>query len=74
MGQTARELQYGKVTAEETVRAVHDMLISAGISMDTEQQTLLQTTLTLQEQIKEFQVALLVEQVCSSDLFFFIFL
>lgn len=74
MGQTARELQYGKVTAEETVRAVHDMLVAAGISMDTGQQTLLQTTLTLKEQIKEFQVALLVEQVCFSDLFLFIYL
>ncbi|KAI0491374.1 hypothetical protein KFK09_025634 [Dendrobium nobile] len=60
--QTGRELRYGKVSAEETVRAVHDMLLTAGINMDTEQQTLLRTTLALQEQIKEFQVALLVEQ------------
>ncbi|KAL0905364.1 hypothetical protein M5K25_023777 [Dendrobium thyrsiflorum] len=60
--QTGRELRYGKVSAEETVRAVHDMLLTAGINMDTEQQTLLRTTLTLQEQMKEFQVALLVEQ------------
>ena len=41
------------------------MLSSAGINMDAEKQSLIQTTLTLQEQLKESQVALLVEQVCS---------
>lgn len=51
------------MSSTELVQAVHDMLSAAGISMDAEKQTLLQTTLTLQEQVKEFQVALLVEQV-----------
>ncbi|XP_074588626.1 LOW QUALITY PROTEIN: uncharacterized protein LOC141844465 [Curcuma longa] len=60
--QNPKELQYGKVSAKELVRAVHDMLSAAGINMDAEKQTLLQTTLTLQEQLKESQVALLVEQ------------
>ena len=46
------------------MQAVHDMLSAAGINMDAEKQTLLQTTLILQEQVKESQVALLVEQVC----------
>lgn len=64
--QTSKELQYGKVSAEELVRAVHDMLSAAGINMDTEKQSLLQTTLTLQEQLKESQVSLLIEQVCLS--------
>lgn len=41
------------------------MLSSAGINMDAEKQSLIHTTLTLQEQLKESQVALLVEQVCS---------
>lgn len=41
------------------------MLSAAGIKMDAEKQTLLRTTLDLQEQLKESQVALLVEQVCS---------
>ncbi|KAG0476036.1 hypothetical protein HPP92_012877 [Vanilla planifolia] len=60
--QMVKELQYGRVSAEETVRAVNEMLLAAGINMDVEQQKLLQTTLSLQEQVKEFQVALLVEQ------------
>ncbi|CAL9081959.1 unnamed protein product [Musa acuminata var. zebrina] len=60
--QTSKELQYGKVSAQELVQAVHDMLWAAGINMDAEKQTLLQTMLTLQEQLKESQVALLVEQ------------
>ena len=33
--------------------------------MDAEKETLLQATLSLQDQLKESQVALLVEQVCS---------
>jgi hypothetical protein len=32
--------------------------------MDAEKETLLQATLSLQDQLKESQVALLVEQVC----------
>ncbi|WOK94827.1 sacsin [Canna indica] len=60
--QTSKELQYGKVSAKELVQAVHDMLWAAGINMDAEKQALLQTTLTLQEQLKESQVSLLVEQ------------
>ncbi|PKA59238.1 E3 ubiquitin-protein ligase MUL1 [Apostasia shenzhenica] len=58
----ANELQYGRVSSEETVRAISDMLSAAGINMDADRQALLQSTLTLQEQVKEFQVALLVEQ------------
>ncbi|XP_042396486.1 uncharacterized protein LOC121986593 [Zingiber officinale] len=61
--QNPKELQYGKVSAKELVQAVHDMLSTAGINMDVDKQALLQTTLTLQEQLKESQVALLVEQV-----------
>ncbi|KAF9624036.1 hypothetical protein IFM89_007734 [Coptis chinensis] len=60
--QTAKDLQYGRVSAAELVQAVHDMLSMAGISMDTEKQSLLQTSLTLQEQLKESQAALLLEQ------------
>ncbi|KAJ6837170.1 sacsin [Iris pallida] len=58
----AKELQYGKVSSTELVQAVHDMLSAAGINMDAEKQTLLQASLTLQEQFHESQVALLVEQ------------
>ncbi|RVW45462.1 hypothetical protein CK203_079741 [Vitis vinifera] len=57
-----KELQYGRVSAAELVQAVHEMLCSAGINMDVEKQSLLQTTLTLQEQLKESQAALLLEQ------------
>ncbi|XP_008803352.1 sacsin [Phoenix dactylifera] len=60
--EVSKELQYGKVSATELVQAVHDMLSAAGINMDAEKQTLLQTTLDLQEQLKESQVGLLVEQ------------
>lgn len=67
--QNPEDLQYGKVSAKELVQAVHDMLSSAGINMDAEKQALLQTTLTLQEQLKESQVALLVEQVCHRLMF-----
>ncbi|XP_072965979.1 uncharacterized protein [Typha angustifolia] len=58
----AAKRQYGKVSATEVVQAVHDMLSAAGINLDSEKQTLLQTTLNLQEQLKDSQVALLVEQ------------
>ncbi|CAO2037010.1 unnamed protein product [Urochloa humidicola] len=54
--------EYGKVSSTELVQAVHDMLSAAGVRMDAEKETLLQTTLSLQDQLKESQVALLVEQ------------
>ncbi|KAJ8747299.1 hypothetical protein K2173_011564 [Erythroxylum novogranatense] len=60
--QATRELQYGRVSAEELVQAVHEMLSAAGINMDVEKQTLLQRTVSLQEQVKESQAALLLEQ------------
>uniref|UniRef100_UPI001C07FDD5 hypothetical protein n=1 Tax=Acinetobacter indicus TaxID=756892 RepID=UPI001C07FDD5 len=60
--QTGKELQYGRVSAAELVQAVHEMLSAAGVNVDVEKQSLLQTTLTLQEQLKESQAALLLEQ------------
>ncbi|XP_010245479.1 PREDICTED: sacsin [Nelumbo nucifera] len=60
--QQSKELQYGRVSAAELVQAVHDMLSAAGINMDVEKQSLLQTTLNLQEQLKEVQAVLLLEQ------------
>lgn len=46
------------------------MLSAAGVRMDAEKETLLQTTLSLQDQLKESQVALLVEQVCHFYVFY----
>ncbi|KAK2972745.1 hypothetical protein RJ640_019393, partial [Escallonia rubra] len=60
--QPVRELQHGRVSAAELVQAVHEMLFAAGINMDVEKQSLLQTTLTMQEQLQESQAALLLEQ------------
>lgn len=60
-----QELQYGCVSAAELVQAVHEMLWTAGINMDVEKRSLMQTNLTLQEQLKESQAALLLEQVCN---------
>lgn len=60
----AHGLEYGKVSSTELVQAVHDMLSAAGVRMDAEKETLLQATLSLQDQLKESQVSLLVEQVC----------
>lgn len=60
--QANKELNYGRVSASELVQAVHEMLSAAGINMDVEKQCLLQTTLTLQEQLKESQATLLLEQ------------
>lgn len=57
-----QDLQYGRVSPGELVQAVHEMLSAAGISMDMERQTLLRTNLTLQEQLKDSQAALLLEQ------------
>ncbi|CAK9135394.1 unnamed protein product, partial [Ilex paraguariensis] len=59
-----KELEHGRVSAAELVQAVHEMLSAAGINMDVEKQSLLQTTLTLKEQLEESQAALLLEQVC----------
>lgn len=56
-------LQYGRVSPAEMVQAVQELLSAAGIHMDVEKQSLLQNTLSLQEQLKESQAALLVEQV-----------
>lgn len=61
--QAVKELQHGIVSPAELVQAVHEMLSAAGINMDVEKQSLLQSTLTLQEQVKESQAALLLEQV-----------
>jgi sacsin len=52
------------VSPAELAQAVHEMLSEAGISVDVEKQSLLKRTLTLQEQLKESQAALLLEQVC----------
>lgn len=60
--QANKDLQYGRVSATELVQAVHEMLSTAGINMDVERRSLLQTTLTLQEQLKETQATLLLEQ------------
>lgn len=51
-----------RVSPAELVQAVHEMLSEAGISVDVEKQSLLKRTLTLQEQLKESQAALLLEQ------------
>ncbi|KAK9663814.1 hypothetical protein RND81_14G000300 [Saponaria officinalis] len=63
--QTRKNLQYGRVAPEELVQAVHEMLSAAGVSVDMEAQILLRTNLTLQEQLKDSQAALLLEQVFS---------
>lgn len=61
--QTVQDLQHGRVSAAEFVQAVHEMLFAAGINLDIEKQSLLQTALTLKEQLKESQAELLLEQV-----------
>ncbi|XP_057525626.1 uncharacterized protein LOC130805043 isoform X1 [Amaranthus tricolor] len=60
--ETGKDLQYGRVLPAEMVQAVHEMLSAAGISIDMETRTLLRTNLTLQEQLKDSQAALLLEQ------------
>lgn len=58
-----KELQYAApVSAAELVQAVHEMLSAAGISMEVDKQSLLHRNLTLQEELKESQAALLLEQ------------
>ncbi|KAL5540659.1 hypothetical protein UlMin_042851 [Ulmus minor] len=59
---SGKELQYGRVSAAELVQAVDEMLSAVGIHMDVEKQSLLQKTVMLQEQLKESQTALLLEQ------------
>lgn len=63
MLQPSREVKYGKVSAAEMVQAVNEILSAAGINMDVEKQALLQRTIALQENLKESQAALLLEQV-----------
>lgn len=55
--------QSGKVSAAELVQAVNEILSAAGINMDAEKQALLQKTIDLQDNLKESQAALLLEQV-----------
>ena len=62
--QPNKEFQCGRVSAAELVQADQEMLSTAGINVDLEKQSLLQTTLILQEQLKESQATLLLEQVC----------
>lgn len=45
------------------MQAVNEILSTAGVNMDVEKQTLLQRTIALQENLKESQAALLLEQV-----------
>ncbi|RZB94315.1 sacsin-like [Glycine soja] len=54
--------QSGKVSAAELVQAVNEILSAAGIKMDVEKQALLQRTVNLQENLKESQAALVLEQ------------
>ncbi|KAH9323718.1 hypothetical protein KI387_018357, partial [Taxus chinensis] len=51
-----------RVSTSEIVHAVADMLSAAGIPMGLDQQSLLQQTLTLKDQITTSQAALVVEQ------------
>ncbi|GFP91118.1 probable acyl-activating enzyme 1 peroxisomal [Phtheirospermum japonicum] len=60
--QSVQDLQCGQVSAAEFVQVVHGMLSSPGINLDVEKQSLLQTALTLQQQLEESQAALLLEQ------------
>ncbi|KAL7096896.1 hypothetical protein ACP275_10G109500 [Erythranthe tilingii] len=60
--QPVQDLHHGRVSPAELVQAVHEMLSSAGINLDVEKQSLLQTALTLEEQLKESQASLLLEQ------------
>lgn len=55
--------QSGKVSAAELVQAVNEILSAAGVNMDAEKQALLQKTIDLQDNLKESQAALLLEQV-----------
>ncbi|KAK7349013.1 hypothetical protein VNO80_23837 [Phaseolus coccineus] len=59
--QPVRE-QSGKVSAAELVQAVNEILSAAGIKMEVEKQSLLQRTINLQENLRESQAALVLEQ------------
>lgn len=52
------------------VQAVNEMLSAVGMHMDVEKQSLMQKTITLQEQLKDSQTALLLEQVYVLNKFF----
>jgi len=56
----------GNVSAAEVVRAVRDMLAAAGLPMGADQTSLLEHSLTLQEQLTSVDTALIEEQVCLS--------
>ncbi|CAN8264910.1 unnamed protein product [Cochlearia groenlandica] len=60
--QPVNESQYGRVTAKELVDAVQEMLSAAGINMGLENQSLLQRTITLQEELKDTRAAFILEQ------------
>lgn len=76
--QLSKDLEYGRVPSKELVLALHEMLSAAGINMDVEKQSLLQTTLTLKEKLEESQAAFLLERVSklqylnTSSVFFFL--
>lgn len=63
MQANANCIQYEQVSAAEVVQAVNEMLSAAGINLDIEKKVLMQKTITLEEQLKESQEALLLEQV-----------
>lgn len=54
----------GNVPAAEVVGAVRDMLAAAGLPMGADQISLLEHSLTLQEQLTAVDTALIEEQVC----------
>nr|XP_043613326.1 uncharacterized protein LOC122585271 [Erigeron canadensis] len=56
------ELGNDSVLDEEFAQAVEEMLCGAGVGLDMEMECLIQTTLSLQEKLKESQAALLLEQ------------
>nr|XP_043618245.1 E3 ubiquitin-protein ligase MYLIP-B-like [Erigeron canadensis] len=60
--QTIQCLEHGGVPTEEFVEAFKEMLSGARINMDPKRQCLLQTILSLQEQLKESQATLVLEQ------------
>ncbi|XP_028766970.1 sacsin [Neltuma alba] len=62
ISQPTREVQHGKVSAVELVQAVNEILSAAGMNIDVEKQALLQRTIALQENLRESQAALLLEQ------------
>nr|XP_043618269.1 uncharacterized protein LOC122589997 [Erigeron canadensis] len=59
---TIKGFEHGGVPAEEFVQAFKEMLSGGRINMDPKRQCLLQTVLSLQEQLKTSQAALVLEQ------------